>query len=111
MTIFSDARFALRTLARNPGFAAVAILTLGLGIGMSVAVWSVVDAVLIEPLPYPDADRLVEMGMTLEGVRTALDLDAAFDVLMAERAIAHADDQDLLAIILGEVGDTRGGAP
>jgi len=64
VTIFRDARFALRTLARNPGFSAVAILTLGLGIGMSVAVWSVVDAVLIEPLPYPDADRLVEIGMT-----------------------------------------------
>ena len=71
MTIFSDARFALRTLARNPGFAAVAILTLGLGIGMSVAVWSVVDAVLIEPLPYPDADRLVEMGMTETGRHAA----------------------------------------
>ena len=65
MTLVRDTRFALRTIVRNPGFSAVAILTLGLGIGMSVAVWSVVDAVLIEPLPYPDADQLVVIGLTL----------------------------------------------
>ena len=60
----NDIRFAFRTLLRTPGFTLVAVLTLGLGIGMSVAVWSVVDAVLLEPLPYPDADRLVEIRMT-----------------------------------------------
>jgi hypothetical protein len=48
MTLINDTRFAVRSLFRSPGFAAVTILTLGLGIGMSVAVWSVVDAVLIE---------------------------------------------------------------
>ncbi len=64
MALMNDIRFAFRTLLRTPGFTLVAVLTLGLGIGMSVAVWSVVDAVLIEPLPYPDADRLVEIRMT-----------------------------------------------
>ena len=53
VTLISDTRFAVRSLFRTPGFSAITILTLGLGIGMSVAVWSVVDAVLIEPLPYP----------------------------------------------------------
>ncbi len=64
MAFFKDLQFGCRSLARTPGFTLLAVLTLGLGIGMSVAVWSIVDAVLIEPLPYPDADRLVEIRMT-----------------------------------------------
>jgi putative ABC transport system permease protein len=54
-------------IARKPGFAAVAVMTLGLGIGMSVAVWSVIDAVLIDPLPYPDADRLLQIRRSEPG--------------------------------------------
>jgi putative ABC transport system permease protein len=54
-----DAHYAVRGLWRNPLFAAVAILTLALGIGMNTAVFSVVSAVLIKPLPYPDSARLV----------------------------------------------------
>ena len=69
--MFRDLHFALRMLLRHPGFSTVAILTLGLGIGMSVAVWSVVDAVLVEPLPYPDADQLVIIGLTLPELGTS----------------------------------------
>jgi predicted permease len=54
-----DVRYALRTLRRNPGFAAAAILSLGLGIGVNTAVFSVVNTVLLQRLPYPDADRIV----------------------------------------------------
>jgi predicted permease len=54
-----DFRFALRSLARHKAFAAVAILTLALGIGANTAIFSVVDAVLLRPLPWPDGERLV----------------------------------------------------
>src|SRR6185437_10772198 len=52
-------RLAFRQLRRNPGFAAAVVVTLALGIGANTAIFSVCNAVLLEPLPYPDSDRLV----------------------------------------------------
>ncbi len=54
-----DASYALRAFARTPGFAAIVIVTLALGIGATSAIFSIVNAVLLDPLPYPKADRLV----------------------------------------------------
>src|SRR5688572_17304983 len=58
-TFLADVRLALRTLMKNRGFAAVALLTIALGVGANAAVFSVVNATLIQPLPYPDPERLV----------------------------------------------------
>lgn len=57
-----DIRFAARQMARNPGFAATAIFTLALGIGANAAIFSLVDAIILRPLPYPNPDQLIGLG-------------------------------------------------
>jgi putative ABC transport system permease protein len=67
-SLFQDIRFGLRLLWRSPGFTAVAIITLALGIGANTAIFSVINAVLLRPLPFPQPERLVMVFNTLAGV-------------------------------------------
>ena len=64
-TLLNDLRFGLRMMVRNPVFTLIAVVTLALGIGANTAIFSVVDAVLLRPLPYPNADRLVFLWSTM----------------------------------------------
>jgi predicted permease len=71
-SIVRDVRLAGRGMRRRPGFTAAVIITLALGIGANTAIFSVVDSVLVRPLPYPDADRLVSLHHTMPGLQDGL---------------------------------------
>jgi putative ABC transport system permease protein len=71
-TLLQDLRFGARMLLKNPGFALVVVATLALGIGANTAIFSVVNAVLLKPLPFPSAERLVALGQTEPRDRAAL---------------------------------------
>lgn len=70
-TVWQDARRGARGLVRNPGFSGIAILTLALGIGATCTIFSVVYAVLLRPLPFPDAERLIAISQASRDTRTA----------------------------------------
>lgn len=78
--LFGDLRYACRNLAKSPGFTAVSLLTLAIGIGANTAIFSFVDSALLRPLPYPDSDRIVRVlekppGGRWNGISTLTFLD------------------------------------
>jgi len=90
--VAADVRYAFRTLRRNPGFAIVVLLTLALGIGANAAIFSVVNGVLLRPLPYRDADRLMVIRGDLK--RPGLnDIPASAGEYVDYRDRSHAFEQ------------------
>jgi putative ABC transport system permease protein len=85
-----DVRYAVRLLVRNPGFALVSILTLGLGIGANSAVFSLVHGVLLKPLPYAEPDRLVGLFHLSRGERDVMSPPNFLDLRAQSRTLKTA---------------------
>lgn len=79
-----DVRYALRRLRGNPGFTVVSVLMLALGIGASATIFSVIDGVLLKPLPYPEAERLVALRHTAPGLNIP-DMNLAVSLFLTYR--------------------------
>jgi len=102
--LFQDLRFTLRQLLRNPGFTAMAVGTLALGIGATTGIFSVVNGVLLRPLPYPDADRIVRVFQEdAEGRRMNFAEPNFLDVRERSRSF------DAIAQVSGAVVSVAGG--
>src|SRR5687768_10007781 len=95
-----DIRYAIRLLGRSPGFAAAAILTLTLGIGMTSAIFSVVDAVLLRPVSIPDANRIVMVWETDRDTGTSHEPGAWPDFIDFEQRSRRIDT--FAGVIAGE---------
>ena len=80
-TFLFDLRYAVRQLHRNPGFAAVSIITLALGIGASTAIFSAVNPILFSPLPYPHASRILMIWNTYQGARSELSYGTFYELV------------------------------
>jgi putative ABC transport system permease protein len=107
---FSELRYAVRGLAKRPGYTALSAGTLGLGIGATAAVFAVLYAVLLRPLPYPEADRIVEIfhhapGLNLPDVRSSPGLIARYR--QTARTLTHVGGYETRLANITGVGEAE----
>ncbi len=100
-----DIQYALRRLFKAPGFTLVAVVTLALGIGANSAIFSVVNGVLLEPLPYPESGRLVGVYHVTEGERAAMSGPNFMDVARAAKSFENAAAVSTADVILTGQGE------
>ncbi|MFL6540229.1 MAG: ABC transporter permease, partial [Chthoniobacterales bacterium] len=89
LNLLHDLRYAMRILLKQPGFTIIAVLTLALGIGANSAIFSVVNAVLLRPLPYPDSERIVYLSETTGGMNSAIALPDYIDWRNDAKSFEH----------------------
>ena len=87
--LWRDVQFGLRMLVRNKGFTAVAVLVLALGIGPNVAIFSIIYATFLAPMPYPDADQLVVIWNMTKGERGAMPADEYLQFLAESKSFSN----------------------
>jgi putative ABC transport system permease protein len=100
-----DLHYSIRRLLKNPGFTAVAVLTLALGIGANSAIFSVINAVLFRPLPFPEPDRLVGVYQVWKGSREVMSPANFLDVRQQSKTLEDAAAVDNTEFTLTGVGD------
>src|SRR3989475_53516 len=106
-----DLKFAFRQLLKNPGFTSVAVLTLALGIGANTAIFSVVNGVLLRPLPFPAADRLVMIQTIHQGERASQLWESVFDPDFKEWTEQNGVFDHMAAYGTGQATLLSGGEP
>jgi putative ABC transport system permease protein len=89
-TLVQDLRLGFRRLANAPGFAAIALLTLALGVGANTAIFTVVNGVLFRPLPFPEPDNLVGLYHVGDGETTTMSPPNFLDVRERTRTLSDA---------------------